>query len=75
MKRCLANCMSITLIPGVCTGLVQVLDVSASKGILRNVLDKLMTTMNQAELDALVDATDLVIGRRRALMAQAVAEA
>ena len=34
--------------------------------------DKLVETMNQAELDALDDATDSAIGRRRVLTTRAV---
>ena len=45
------------------------------KGALCNVLGEPMESMNQAELNSLDDATDLVIGRRRVLMTRAVAEA
>ena len=43
--------------------------------MLRNVLDELMETMSQEEPDALDDATDSTIGRRRVLMARTVGAA
>ena len=53
-------------------------DVSVNKpfkGILRNVLDELMETMSEKELEALDDVTDSAVGRRRVLMTRAVGEA
>ena len=66
------------MIPGGCSGLVQVLDVSVNKpfkGILRNVLDELMEAMNENELDALNGVADSAVRRRRALMTHSVGEA
>ena len=67
-----------SLIPGGCSGLVQVLDVSVNKpfkGILRNVLDELMEAMNENGLDALNGVADSAVRRRRALMTHSVGEA
>ena len=65
------------MIPGGCTSLVQVLDVSVNKpfkGILQNVLDELMETMSEKGLEALDDVTDSAVRRRRVLMTRAVGE-
>ena len=52
------HCIAPSFIPGGCTGLIRVFDVSVNnlfKGILRNVLGELA---DQAKLDAVDDATD-----------------
>lgn len=67
-----------SLIPGGCTGLIQVLDVSVNKpfkDMLKNELDIVLDSMGEEALHALDDATDSAIGRRRILMTKAVGAA
>jgi len=67
-----------SLIPGGCTSLIQVLDVSVNKPLkelIRNELDTVMESMGQEALDALDNASASAIGRRRIIMTHAVGAA
>jgi len=67
-----------SLIPGGCTGLIQVLDVSVNKPLkelIRNELDTILESMGQEALDALDDASSSAIGKRRIIMTHVVGAA
>ena len=69
------NNITPSLIPGGCTSLIQVIDVSVNKPLkqmIQDELDTVMKTMGQQALEAIDDVTESAIGKRRIIMTWAV---
>jgi len=67
-----------SLIPGGCTSLIQVIDVSVNrplKQIIQDELDTVLEKMGEQALEALDDVTESAIGKRRIIMTWAVGAA
>jgi len=67
-----------SLIPGGCTSLIQVIDVSVNrplKQMIQDELDTVLETMGEQALEALDNVRECAFGKRRIIMTWAVGAA